>query len=71
MGELDHDEVLEAFAVVGEPEDIPKLMLARYGDVVDRISLLRAVPVRPRALEPDPRGLPRRRLTPAADFKDP
>jgi hypothetical protein len=38
MGELITDDVLEAFAVIGEPEDIPKLMLARYGDVLDRIS---------------------------------
>jgi hypothetical protein len=38
MGELITDDVLDAFAVVGEPEDIPKLMLARYGDVLDRIS---------------------------------
>jgi probable F420-dependent oxidoreductase len=38
MGELIEDDVLDAFAVTGEPEDIPKLMLARYGDVLDRIS---------------------------------
>ena len=38
MGELITDDVLDTFAVVGEPEDIPKLMLARYGDVLDRIS---------------------------------
>jgi probable F420-dependent oxidoreductase len=38
MGELIDDEVLSAFAVTGEPEEIPKLMLARYGDVLDRIS---------------------------------
>ncbi len=38
MGELIDDDVLEAFAVTGEPEDIPKLMLARYGDILDRIS---------------------------------
>ncbi len=38
MGELIEDDVLHAFAVTGEPEDIPKLMLARYGDVLDRIS---------------------------------
>jgi probable F420-dependent oxidoreductase len=39
MGDLVTDDVLDAFAVTGEPEDIPKLMLARYGDVLDRISL--------------------------------
>jgi probable F420-dependent oxidoreductase len=38
MGELVDDEVLDAFAVVGEPEQIPGLLLARYGDIVDRIS---------------------------------
>jgi hypothetical protein len=39
MGDVVTDEVLETFAVVGEPAEIPKLMLARYGDVIDRISL--------------------------------
>ena len=38
MGELISDEVLDAFAVVAEPEDIPKQLLARYGDLVDRLS---------------------------------
>lgn len=38
MGELIDDEVLAAFAVVGEPEEIPGLLLARYGDLLDRIS---------------------------------
>jgi probable F420-dependent oxidoreductase len=38
MGELITDDILEAFAVVAEPEDIPKALLARYGDVVDRLS---------------------------------
>jgi probable F420-dependent oxidoreductase len=38
MGELVDDEVLETFAVVGEPEEIPKLLLERYGDLVDRLS---------------------------------
>jgi probable F420-dependent oxidoreductase len=38
MGELIDDDVLNAFAMTGEPEEIPKLMLARYGDVLDRIS---------------------------------
>jgi probable F420-dependent oxidoreductase len=39
MGELITDDILAEFAVVGEPEEIPKLMLERYGDVLDRISL--------------------------------
>jgi probable F420-dependent oxidoreductase len=38
MGELVTDEVLETFAVVAEPEDVPGRMLARYGDVIDRVS---------------------------------
>jgi probable F420-dependent oxidoreductase len=38
MGELVDDDVLDAFAVVAEPEDIPKVLLERYGDLVDRIS---------------------------------
>jgi probable F420-dependent oxidoreductase len=38
MGELIDDEVLNAFAVVGEPEQVPAELKARYGDVVDRIS---------------------------------
>jgi probable F420-dependent oxidoreductase len=38
MGELITDDVLETFAVVAEPEDVPRRMLARYGDVIDRIS---------------------------------
>ena len=32
------DEVLDAFAVVGEPEEVAPKMLKRYGDVVDRVS---------------------------------
>ena len=38
MGELITDDVLDAFAVVAAPEDIPKALLARYGDLVDRLS---------------------------------
>jgi len=38
MGDLITDEILDAFAIVAEPEDIPKAMLARYGDIVDRLS---------------------------------
>ena len=34
----DPDEVLEAFAVVGEPDTIAAGLLERYGDCVDRIS---------------------------------
>src|SRR3954449_6273109 len=38
MGELIDDDILNTFAVVAEPEDIPRRMLDRFGDVVDRIS---------------------------------
>jgi probable F420-dependent oxidoreductase len=38
MGDLITDDILDAFAVEGEPEDIPRLLLARYGDIVDRCS---------------------------------
>lgn len=38
MGELVTDEILAEFAVMGEPEEIPELLLGRFGDVVDRLS---------------------------------
>jgi probable F420-dependent oxidoreductase len=38
MGELIDDDMLEAFAVIAEPEDVPKALLARYGDIVNRLS---------------------------------
>jgi probable F420-dependent oxidoreductase len=38
MGDLVTDDILRTFAVVGEPEDVPGALLARYGDAVDRIS---------------------------------
>ncbi len=38
MGELIDDEMLHTFAVVGEPEEIPALFLARFGDCVDRVT---------------------------------
>ena len=38
MGRLIDDEILDTFAVVGEPEQIPGLMLGRYGDLLDRVS---------------------------------
>jgi luciferase-like monooxygenase len=39
MGELITDDVLEAFAVVATPEDVPKAMIDRYAGVVDRVQL--------------------------------
>jgi probable F420-dependent oxidoreductase len=38
MGGLITDDIVQAFAVVGPPEDIPKLVLDRFGDAVDRFS---------------------------------
>ncbi len=38
MGGLITDEMVEAFAVRGTPDEIPGLVQARYGDLVDRIS---------------------------------
>jgi probable F420-dependent oxidoreductase len=39
MGELISDDVLNAFAVVGEPDDIAGLITARFGDIADRITI--------------------------------
>ena len=38
MAELIDDDVLEAFAVVAEPDEVPGKLMARFGDTVDRIS---------------------------------
>ena len=38
MGALVDDEILETFAVVGEPEEIGPELQARYGDVIQRLS---------------------------------
>ena len=39
MADVIDDDMLDAFAVVGRPEELPQKLLARYGDIVDRISL--------------------------------
>ena len=39
MGELIDDEMLDAFAIVAEPEEVAAALAQRYGDVVTRISL--------------------------------
>jgi probable F420-dependent oxidoreductase len=41
MGELIDDDVLDAFAVVAEPEDVAATILRRFSGVVDRISFYR------------------------------
>jgi probable F420-dependent oxidoreductase len=38
MGELISDEILDAFAVQGAPEEVPGLLHARFGDIIDRVS---------------------------------
>jgi hypothetical protein len=38
MGELIDDEILGTFAVVAEPDRVAGELLARYGDLVQRIS---------------------------------
>ena len=38
MGELIDDEILEAFAVIAEPQQIAPGFATRFGDVVDRLS---------------------------------
>ncbi len=39
MGRRISDDVLDAFAVQGRPEEIPALLHQRFGDLIDRISL--------------------------------
>ena len=38
MGRRITDDILDAFAIVAEPADVPKQLLARFGDAVDRLS---------------------------------
>ena len=38
MAGLIDDDIVATFAVVGSPEDIPALLVARFGDVIDRVS---------------------------------
>jgi probable F420-dependent oxidoreductase len=39
MGELIDDKILDAFAIVGSPDEIVPKLSERYGDCVDRVSL--------------------------------
>ncbi len=39
MGRLISDEILDAFAVRGTPEEVPAALHRRFGDIIDRISL--------------------------------
>ncbi|HUE60871.1 MAG TPA: hypothetical protein VMO88_14945, partial [Acidimicrobiales bacterium] len=38
MGRLIDDDILNAFAVVGAPHEVPKMLNARFGDLVDRLN---------------------------------
>ena len=38
MGELITDEMLETFAVIAPPAELAAGIVARYGDVLDRVS---------------------------------
>ena len=38
MGEAIDDEILNTFAVVGEPSAVAPELSKRYGDVIDRLS---------------------------------
>jgi probable F420-dependent oxidoreductase len=50
MGRLIDDEVLDAFAVRGTPQEVPGELHKRFGDVIDRISLY--MPYREAGLAP-------------------
>ena len=56
MGELITDEMLETFAVVAPPGDVAAGIVARYGDVLDRVSF-----DTPYASDPDGLDAARRR----------
>ncbi|MHB8671812.1 MAG: LLM class F420-dependent oxidoreductase [Acidimicrobiales bacterium] len=38
MGRLIEDDVVDAFAVRGQPEDVPRLLAERYDGLIDRVS---------------------------------
>ena len=38
MGTLITDEVLDAFAIVASPKDVPDRLLQRYGGLIDRVA---------------------------------
>jgi probable F420-dependent oxidoreductase len=40
MGDRITDEMLDTFAVRGQPEELPEKLAARYGDLADRLSLV-------------------------------
>ncbi len=40
MGTLITDEIVEAFAIVAEPDDVATQLKARYGDILDRVAAM-------------------------------
>ena len=52
MGELVDDDVLAAFAVVAEPDELGPALVERYGDIVDRFSFYTPYEVDEAALGP-------------------
>ena len=52
MGLLIDDEVLDAFAVVAEPDQVGPALLARFGDLVDRVSFYAPYKAAPDAFAP-------------------
>jgi alkanesulfonate monooxygenase SsuD/methylene tetrahydromethanopterin reductase-like flavin-dependent oxidoreductase (luciferase family) len=45
MGEAIDDELLDAFAVVGDPDAVAKGIVERWGGTYDRISLYTPYPI--------------------------
>jgi hypothetical protein len=47
MGKLITDEILDAFAISGSPDDLPSLVIGRYRNLVDRVALYAPCPTEP------------------------
>jgi hypothetical protein len=50
MGGLITDDVLNAFAVAGDPQQIAAAVLRRFGDIINRVSLYLPYRVDPAAV---------------------
>ncbi|WP_041939291.1 MULTISPECIES: LLM class F420-dependent oxidoreductase [Frankia] len=50
LGSLVTEEVLEVFTARGTPEDIPKQIRARVGDIADRVSFYSPAPITPEVI---------------------
>jgi probable F420-dependent oxidoreductase len=51
MANLIDDDVLDAFAVSGTPDEVPKILLQRFGDIVTRITFYAPYRMRPQNLQ--------------------